>query len=245
LEFSIFSSLDPHILTSLHLHILVVLQLFQSGVSGQPAAQATVVDRSSSVKFPVVLVPPGGGSPHQLTGTATRERTILRVNVYAYGLYVDGEAARANLSAFSGRPTALDRDPAFLQRLLEMRVPMTLRLVTTRDLAGDALVGAFDEALKPRVQRAATELKMTGGEAALERFRAYFNLRELADGTEIVFSCAGGRLKTTVGGQARPEIESPALCRALFDVYLGTAPISRDGRRSLIEGFPSLLAGSR
>jgi hypothetical protein len=224
--------------------IAILLQLLQIGALGQAAAQATIVDRGSGVKFPVALVPIGGGPPHQLTGTATRERTILRVNVYAYGLYVDGQAARAYLSAFAGR-TALDRDPTFLQRLLEMRVPMTLRLVTTRDLAGDTLVEAFDEALTPRVRRAATERKMTGGEAALERFRAYFNLRELAGGTEIVFSCAGGRLSTAVIGQPRPVIESPALCWALFDVYLGAAPISRDGRRSLLEGFPALLTGSR
>ena len=221
--------------------------LLRSAGSAQSAAQPAVVERQSGVSFPVVLTPPGGAVSHRLMGTATRERTIFKVKVYAYGLYVDPEAARAHLTSFAGRPvSALDRDPAFFRRLLDSSIPMSLRLVTTRDVAGAALGEAFDDALKPRVVRAATELKMPGGQAPLDRFRGYFNLREVVQGTEIVFSCeVGGRLRTMVSAQPRPEIESPALCWALFDVYLGDKPISADGRRSLVAGFPALLAGSR
>ncbi len=45
----------------------------------------------------------------------------------------------------------------------------------------------------------------------------------------------------TVDGAERPPFESRALCRALFDVYLGEDPIERDGRRNLIAGFARLL----
>ena len=217
------------------------------GVAAGPLfAQATVTDPQSGVAFPSQLTPPGGGPPHQLTGTATRERTIFKVKVYAYGLYVDPASARTQLGQFAGRPaSALERDHTFLQRLLDIRMAMSLRLVTTRDLAGDAMRNAFDEALKPRVERAAETLEMPDGGLALERFRGYFNLREMAAGTEIVFSCSpGGRLTATVGGERKPPIESPALCWALFDVYLGDRPISADGRRRLVAGFPELLAGS-
>ncbi len=224
-----------------------MMALLLHAATAQSTAQPAVVDRQSGVPFPVVLTPPGGGPRHELVGTATRERTIFKVKVYAYGLYVDPEAARAHLTSFAGRPaSALDRDPAFFRRLLDSSVPMSLRLVMTRDVAGAALGGAFDDALKPRVVRAATELKMPGGQAALDRFRGYFNLREVVQGTEIVFSCGpGGRLRTMVSAQPRPEIESPALCWALFDVYLGDRPISADGRGSLVAGVPALLAGSR
>jgi hypothetical protein len=226
---------------------LIALALHAGSAAAQLASQSTIVDRQSGVAFPVALIPPGGGAPHRLTGTATRERTIFRLKVYAYGLYVNAGAARTVLAAFVGRPAAaLESDQTFFQRLLDMRIPMTLRLVMTRDVAGEAIGNAFDDALKPRVARAATNSNKGDGSAALERFRSYFNLHELARGAEIVFSCSsGGRLNTTVDHQSRPEIQSPALCWALFDVYLGDRPISTDGRRSLVSSFPTLLAGSK
>jgi len=65
---------------------------------------------------------------------------------------------------------------------------------------------------------------------------------KLTRDAEIVFSCGpAGRLAMTVAGAARPPFESRALCRALFDVYLGEDPIEPDGRRNLIAGFARLL----
>ena len=227
------------------LHWMLFVGLCTKPAPAQNAAPSTVVDRQSGVAFPVMLPSPGGGAPHQLTGTATRERTIFKVKVYAYGLYIDRDIAQRELAMFRGRPAAsLDR--AFFQRLLEMRIPITLRLVMTRDVAGEAIGNAFDDALKPRVTSAPKELDRTDRSAALQRFRSYFNLRELARGTEFIFSCSpGGRLNTTVNTLSKPEIQSAALCRALFDVYLGDKPVSTEGRQGLITGFPDLLAGSR
>ena len=60
-----------------------------------------------------------------------------------------------------------------------------------------------------------------------------------------MFSCSpAGRLTTSVAGSAQPPIDSRPLCRALFDVYLGSEPISDAGKSSVIEGFPELLAGA-
>lgn len=204
-----------------------------------------MVDPQSGVAFSVTLTLHGSAVPQQLTGTATREKTIFKVNVYSYGLYVDADAARSELAMFKGR-TADGLDRTFFQRLLEMRIPMTMRLVMVRDVSGEAIANAFDEALKPRLAIAAKELNRTDGAVALEKFRSYFNLRELARGTEFVFSCSpGGRLNTKVNTQSKPEIQSAALCWALFDVYLGDKPVSTEGRRRLISGFPGILAASK
>ena len=205
-----------------------------------------IVDRQSGIAFPVTITPPGGGAAQRLTGTASRERTIFKVKVYAYGLYVDAQSARAVLPTFVGKPaTALEADEIFFGRLLEMNIPMTLRLIMARDVAGEAIGDAFDNALKPRVARV-TQSRRAHASDALERFRSYFNLNELARGTEIVFSCGSdGRLNTTVNGQSRPEIQSGELCWALFDVYLGERPLSTTGRRQLVRGFPPLLAAPR
>ena len=226
---------------------LALLAVVCGSLAAALPPQATVKDPQSGVTFPVSIASPGGGAPHSLTGTATRTKTIFNIKVYAYGLYVEGAAARAVLGPFTGRSAAtLARDTAFFQQLLSLQVPMTLRLVMVRDVSGAVLGEAFDDALKPRVAKAAAGAKGLDGPTALAAFRAYFNLREVARGMEIVFSCApSGELRTTVDGQARPPMQSQVLCRALFDVYLGDRPVSLDGRRSLISGVPALLAGSR
>ena len=106
------------------------------------------------------------------------------MKVYAFGLYVDPAGARSSLSAFAGvSMSRLERDQSFYRRILDMNFSMALRLVMTRDVAGDAVAEAFDRALRPRVERAAADMNMPGGAAALEQFRGYFNLREVPKGT--------------------------------------------------------------
>jgi hypothetical protein len=205
-----------------------------------------VVEPSSGRAFPITLRVPGGGDLHTLVGTGIRTKTFLRVKVYAFGLYVDAPTASSALQAWAGRSARdLEQDQSFYSELLEGRFGMTLRLVMTRDVSGDDMAEAFDEALRPRVVRAARELNMPGGEAALTRFRGYFDVEELTEGTELLFSwLPDGTLVSAVRGEVKGEIPSAALGWALFDVYLGAEPISEDGKRSLVSRFPELLAGT-
>ena len=80
-------------------------------------------------------------------GTAIRQRTLFRVQIYAFGLYVDPEGARASLSRFPGvsAPT-LEDDESYYRHLLDLDFDMTLRLVMTRTVDGDDVAEAFDEA---------------------------------------------------------------------------------------------------
>ena len=223
---------------------LVLLVIVSVSAVPQSPAPDTVNEPSSGTPFPVSLTPPGGTTPHWIMGTAIRQRTIFRVKIYALGLYIDPEGARASLSRFAGvSASTLERDEYFYRRLLDLDVAMTLRLVMTRTVDGDDVAKTFDDALRPRIARAVTDTNGSGELAALETFREYFDVDEVTTGTEIVFSCGpAGRLATSVGGDERPPIDSRALCRALFDVYLGEDPISDDGKRSVIAGFPGLLA---
>jgi hypothetical protein len=209
----------------------------------QETTSDSVIEPSSGVPFPRQLTAPGGTEIQRLMGTAVRVKTFLKVKVYAFGLYVDPDGARSTLSAFNDKSAStLERDKEFYKRILDMQFGMTLRLVMTRDVGGDDMADAFDGALRPRVQQAAEEMNMPGGEAALEQFRNYFSLGEMTKGAAIVFSCdPTGRLETLVKGELQPEIDSPALCWALFDVYLGDKPISGDGKKKIIAGFPQIL----
>jgi hypothetical protein len=206
-------------------------------------AQNTVNEPSSGVPFPVELATADGGR-HALAGTGLRTRTVLNVKVYAFGLYVSPDAARSALASYAGRSAAeLERDAGFYEALLRMSIPMSLRLVMTRNVTGEQMAEAFDGALRPRVQQAAGR-GMPGGEQALERFRGFFSLERLTQGAELVFTCTpDGTLHSTVSGEHKPAIESRALCWALFDVYLGRSPISPSGKRSAVARFPALLGG--
>jgi hypothetical protein len=207
-----------------------------------PLSAQTYTDPSTSVVFPTTLTV--AGATRALTGTGVRTRTMLKVKVYAFGLYVDGGRARAALGAWVGKSAAdLQADNAFYTKLLERAFPMTLRLVMTRSVGGETMAEAFDGALRPRVV-AAAGAGMAGGEAALDRFRGFFGA-EVSKGTELLFSCTPeGQFTTSIAGQAKPDIQSPALCWALFDVYLGAEPISPEGKKTVIGMFPAVLSGS-
>ena len=132
------------------LSILRVLAVLAAPLHAQKSVEDTVYERSSSVAFPVHLTVPGHMEQHVLTGTGTRTKTFLKVKVYAFGLYVDADAARASLSGFAGRTSKeLEKDQEFYERLLEMGFPMTLRLVMTRGVGGDDMAEAFEDALRP------------------------------------------------------------------------------------------------
>jgi hypothetical protein len=205
-------------------------------------AQESVNEPGSGVAFPLRIQAPAGGE-HVLTGTGLRTKTFLQVKVYAFGLYVDSAGAAAALRAHAGKDhKTLQKDQAFYDDLLRLQFPMTLRLVMTRNVGGEDMAEAFDGALRPRVVRAAAEKNMAGGEEALATFRGYFSVGEMTKESELLFSCTpDGTLSSRVKGEDKPSISSPALCWALFDVYLGADPISGGGKKSVIANFPALI----
>ena len=208
----------------------------------QEVAQPIAIEPSSGVIFPMEVGVPGQDVRHYLAGMGIRTKTFLKVKVYAFGLYVDRDAAETTLSEWKGKMWPdLQKDDTFYAMLLAMEFPITLRLVMTRNVGGDDMAEAFDGALRPRVQAVAAE--MPGGEAALDQFRTYFDVEEMTKESELIFTCGGGTLSSSVKGEVMADIESPALCWALFDVYLGEDPISKDGKKNVVQNFPNILAG--
>ena len=204
------------------------------------AAQGSeVTEPNTKVKFPTELETAAG--PQVLTGTGVRTRTMLKVKVYAFGLYVDAAGARGALAAWRGKTAAdLAKDETLYQALLKGQFPMTLRLVMTRDVGGEQMASAFNEALGPRVA-AAAQNGMPGGAEALATFRGFF-ASELKSGTELLFTWATpSTLHVTIGGQKAGAIDNAALAWALFDVYLGDKPISEGGKKTVIARLPEIL----
>jgi hypothetical protein len=192
-----------------------------------------------SADFPTELRTPAG--TQSLTGTGVRTRTVFKVKVYTFGLYVDAEGARRALSQWRGKTAAdLSADASVYDEILKGSFPMTIRLVMSRDVSAAQMAEAFDDALSPRVAQAARR-NMPGGSDALTQFRGLFTT-PLTRGTELLFTwSADDRLLVSIGGRQLGAVDNRALAWALFDVYLGTQPISPDGKRSVIARLPEVL----
>jgi hypothetical protein len=192
-----------------------------------------------AVDFPAQIQTPAG--IYVLTGTGVRSRTVLKVKVYTFGLYMDPDRARATLAPWRGKSAAeLAHDLSLSDELLKGSIPMTLRLEMARDVGARQMVEAFDDALAPRVAQA-TQRGMPGGTDALARFRALF-ASELTKGTELLFTCTpANSMLVSIGGRPVGAIENRALCWALFDVYLGARPISPEGKRTVIARMPKVI----
>ena len=205
-----------------------------------------LIEPHSGVPFPALLTPPGGSTPQWLAGAGIQQYSLFRVNVYAFGLYVDRAGARAALADYAGRPAArLVEDDGFYRRLLELRFAMSLRLVLARDLAGSDIARAFAESLRPRLERRQGASAATADGTPLQRIRGYFAMDRLGKGTEILFCYhPAERLAVVVAGTEHEPIRSRLLCEVLFDLYLGAEPLSPRGRRSVIAEFPALLRGT-
>jgi len=187
----------------------------------------TVLESRSKIAFPTEIEPSavGGSRPQVLLGTGLRTKSFLRVKVYAVGLYVDEKAIDSLVSAAD----------QVGDRVVSGCFNKSLRLVTARSIAGESMRDAFEDALSPRFHQARDVRRLGGTEHDFERFQSYFLNDQLAKGTELVFSCsASGRLSIRLGEKRLQDIPSEALCWALFDVYLGRSPISKDAKRGLV-----------
>src|SRR5512145_1253341 len=104
-----------------------------------------VTEPNTKVAFPAELQAAAGAQA--LAGTGVRTRTMLKVKVYAFGLYLDAAGARSALAAWRGKnAAALAGDESLYKELLKGGFPMTLRLVMTRDVGADQMSEAFNEA---------------------------------------------------------------------------------------------------
>eukprot|EP00884_Botryococcus_braunii_P003095 jgi/Botrbrau1/12787/Bobra.117_1s0006.1 len=119
-----------------------------------------------------------------------------------------------------------------------------LQIQLVRDIDGKTFYTALEEAL-------AQPLKLRGDSASLEKFGAFFQDQKLAKGTnvtllwrqpaalEVIAAPAG----TDLANASPPlTIESPSLCRVLFERYLGEDSLVPLARASWASGARALLA---
>ena len=159
-----------------------------------------------------------------LLGIGLRTRTMLKVKVYAIGLYADDAALAGPLAAHKGKTSS----PEFYRDLVWGDFPKHVVLKFTRDVSTSQIQGAFREVLP------------NANKARVDAFVSYFGDTKV--GQEYVIRWApGGTLETTVVGAAKPPIADKDFAAAVFGIWLGEKPIQDDIKKDLVSRAPALI----
>ncbi|HEY7412670.1 MAG TPA: chalcone isomerase family protein [Vicinamibacteria bacterium] len=182
-------------------------------LAASPLQAQDITEARTGTKFPQKV------DGMTLTGIGVRTRTMLKVKVYAIGLYVSDEALAGPLAAFRGKP-----GPELYQQLVWGDFPKQLTMKFTRDLTQEQIQGAFRDVLA------------SVDKAKLAAFLAYFG--EIKNGQEAVLRWApGGTLESIILGQAKAPIADKDFTAAVFAIWLGGKPIQDDIKKDLVGLF--------
>lgn len=169
--------------------------------------QVTVDD--TDVTFPVRRTETFAGKQVELrcTGAGLREKAWF--NVYAIASYV-----------------AADQKPKGATDLAALDAPKMLLLVMERDVSGADMVSALGDAIRAN--------HPSGLNDELKRLSGYFSGKEAQEGKRITFLHLPGKgVSCQLEGQAVLTVESLPFARAIWDIYLGKAPVTDDLKEAL------------
>jgi hypothetical protein len=181
-----------------------------------PALAQEVVEPKSGVKFAAK------SGDMSLLGVGLRTRTMLKVKVYAVGLYVADSALAGPLAAYKGKTDS----PVFYKELVSGDFEKQIVMKFTRGVSADQIRGAFRETL--------------AGTSKLDLFLSYFE--DTKEGQEYVLTYKpGGVLETNVAGLNKPPINDKAFAAAVFGIWLGDKPIQDDIKKGLVSRAGELI----
>ncbi|KAK9816941.1 hypothetical protein WJX72_007231 [[Myrmecia] bisecta] len=175
-----------------------------------------------------------------LTGVGVRRKKVIgvkNIDVYAVGLYVDPVAAKKVLGS-KCRGASPD-DLAAQQKLFDEvkkndSIEKTMRLVISfKSLTHSRFWKALEERLAP-------ELSKKGDSEVLAAFGSQFNDLKFYKGMSMSFTGKDGQLSTRIDDKQIGTIKSKALCDAIFEIYLGADPVSKDAKESIGIGLARL-----
>ena len=150
-----------------------------------------------------------------LTGVGLRTKTMLKVKVYAIGLYV-ADSALPGLKAKAS-------SPELHKELVWGDFPKELQLKLVRDVTAAQMQEAIREALAAQ----------GADKARTDAFIANFG--DIKTGQDYVLRWApGGTLETIAAGQNKPSIADKNFAAAVFAIWLGDQPIQEDVKAGLV-----------
>jgi hypothetical protein len=180
-----------------------------------------------------------GGKTYTLVGLGVRKKFGFKV--YAMGLYVenvDGKRAFPSLATKAGgtdkaKLTSGDRAQSFIVwggfgKLAIMHF--------VRDVGADKVREAFESGLSEELSdKASPDLR-----EATQNFLKLVD-RDLKSGDEIEIKTNNeGRLELSIGGQAKGGVTNAKLARAIWNVWLGSKPVTADLKADLVNRIDEL-----
>jgi Chalcone isomerase-like len=155
-----------------------------------------------------------------LLGVGLRTKTVLKVKVYAIGLYVAD-------SAISGPLKGKEGTPDLYRELVNGDFKKKVIMKFVRDVSANQIRDAFRETLG-------------GAEPKTEIWLQYFG--DLHSGQELVIGWTPGvGLETKVAGVDKPPINDKAFASAVFAIWLGDKPVQEDMKKDLVSRAGEVL----
>jgi hypothetical protein len=225
------------------------------------AVFAAVVEPATKVTFPDTYSTHDNTAVMKCLGAGVRQKkiAIINVKVYAVAMYADAVQCA---SALEGGSSLLDGKfhkallvqlvrnvdgKTFWEALDEALVPRIREIATNMATAEDAqgnfmaTVAEAAEVAEERAMEAMDELRDLFGGANLKKdSRVLINWKPGNDSDKTVTGFEGKLEIGVVGADATVELTSMELARALFDVYLGDAPVSPDAKAAFEAGAAKL-----
>ena len=182
-----------------------------------PALSQDATEPRSGVKFAAK------SGDMSLLGVGLRTRTMVKVKIYAVGLYVGDSALAGPLAAYKGKTDT----PAFYKELVAGDFEKEIVMKFVRDVSTDQIRDAFRESLK-------------GAGPKVDLFVGYFGDTKV--GQEYVLHWTpAGTLETRLAGLNKPPIADKAFAAAVFGIWLGEKPVQEDIKKDLVSRAGELL----
>lgn len=173
----------------------------------------------------------------QLAGTGLRKKSILglkNITVYAFGVYANEASLKDKLGSKYMQQSVADlkESKLFYEDILASDFDLTVRLVIVYGrLKVGSVRSAFEESIGSRIKK----FSGTENRPLLESFTTLFRDDiQLPRGTTIDITRHSGHvLKTKIDGAELGTVQSPLLCRAFLDLYMGEEPFDIKGKEDI------------
>jgi tetratricopeptide (TPR) repeat protein len=178
------------------------------------------------------------GKPYTLLGAGARKVSLFKV--YAMGLYVDDEAARAAFPSLAAKAGGSDHDTLLRGDLVNQWLTLAdfgkmawlhfvrdVKAKDTRDSYREALGDAGSPSAPPDLHR------------DVEAFLNLFD--DVKSGEDILIrTTPEGQIIVEAGGKKKLGPKNVRLAHQIWDIWMGSKPINADLKRRLIDRIDTL-----
>lgn len=172
--------------------------------------------------------------PHTLIGVG--HRSYLGFSLYGMALYVEDAPARRTFPKLVAQAGGTDLQQLRARDLAQNFVVLgefgkAAVLFFTRKLSGKQIADSYRDLLKENLKAStAPTLRQS-----TEQFLALFN-RDVVPGDEMIIATGSdGLISVTTAGNRTDGPRDPTLCIDLWNMWLGSKPLSSDLKQSLVE----------